>query len=122
MEKAILVIGEHDAVRRTLCKRLEMAFPRCLVVEAATKAESVALVMSRSPHVVVIDIGPPVTKQLEIARHLKQLQPSLQIVIWSVQDWKRYRSDALAAGASAYVLKEETQDNLLNVLTAMLST
>jgi DNA-binding NarL/FixJ family response regulator len=99
-----------------------MAFPGCLVVEAATEAESVALIMSQSPHVVVIDSGLSASKQLAATRHLKQLQPSLQIVIWSAQDWKRYRTDALAAGASAYVLKEETQDNLLDVLTAMLAT
>ena len=35
-------------------------------------------------------------------------------------DWQSYRADALAVGISAYVLKEDPQDKLLTVLSAML--
>jgi DNA-binding NarL/FixJ family response regulator len=120
MEKTILLIGEHEAVRSALAKRLEMAFPRTQVIEAAAE-EAVALLESRSPCVVVIDIGPPAGERLEVVRHIKTVQPAAQIVVWSVHEWETYRADALAAGATAYVLKEEAQENLLSVLKAMLS-
>jgi len=120
MEEAILLVGDHEAVRRALRKRLEMAFPRYQVIEAADE-EAAAMVLSQSPRLSIIDIGPPAPERLEVVRRIKTVQPSAQIVVWSIHDWENYRADALAAGATTYVLKEETQDELLSVLAAMLA-
>ncbi|NWG75180.1 MAG: response regulator transcription factor [Rubrivivax sp.] len=121
MEELILVVGDHEVVRGALRKRLEMAFPHYQVIEAAGSEEAIALVLSQSPRVVILDIGPPAAERLGMARHIKTIQPSVQIVVWTVHEWESYRADALAAGATAYVLKEETPDKLLSVLTALLS-
>lgn len=122
MDETILVVGDHDVVRGALRERLEMAFARYQVIEAASSEQAVAMALSQSPCLIVIDIGPPAMEQLEIVRRLKAVLSSAQIVVWTVHDWENYRADALAAGAAAYVLKEETQDELLAVLAAMLAT
>jgi DNA-binding NarL/FixJ family response regulator len=121
MTQAILLVGEHDDVRGALRKRLEMAFPHHQVFEAVTGEEAVSMVLGQVPRLIIIDIGPPMPERLEIVRRIKTVQPSAQIVIWTIHDWENYRADALAAGATAYVLKEETQDKLLSVLAAMLA-
>jgi DNA-binding NarL/FixJ family response regulator len=121
MEEAILVIGDHAVVRSALCQRLEMAFPHHQILEAAGGDEAVATLLIQSPRVVIIDIGAQAMKQLEVARRIKAVQPSVQIMVWTIHDWENYRADALAAGATAYVLKEETQNELLTVLTTMLA-
>ena len=121
MDEAILVIGNHDVVRGALRKRLEIAFPRYQVIEAASIEEAVAMVLSKSPRVVIVDIGPPAMERLEVAWRIKTVQLSAQIVVWTIHDWENYRADAVVAGATVYVLKEETQDELVSVLTAMLS-
>jgi len=120
MEKTILVVTEHDDVRRTLRIRLAIAFPHYLVIEAAGE-EAVAIVLRQSPCLVIIDMGIEAKTQLEVARRIKSVQPAVQIVVWTIHDWQSYRTDALAAGASAYVLKEANQDNLLTVLVDMLA-
>jgi DNA-binding NarL/FixJ family response regulator len=121
MEETILVIGDHEDVRSTLRERLEIAFAPYQVIEAAGSEEAVTAVLSLSPHLVVIDIGPPATEQLEVVRRIKTIQPSMQIVVWTIHDWQDYRADALAAGATAYVLKEETPEKLLSALTIILA-
>jgi DNA-binding NarL/FixJ family response regulator len=98
-----------------------MAFPHHQVFEAVTGEEAVSMVLGQVPRLIIIDIGPPMPERLEIVRRIKTVQPSAQIVIWTIHDWENYRADALAAGATAYVLKEETQDKLLSVLAAMLA-
>ncbi len=120
MEKTILIVTEHDDVRRILRKRLAMAFPRYLVIEA-TREEAVAIALSKLPCLVIIDMGVEAKAQLDVARRIKAVQPDVQIVVWTMHDWQSYRTDALAAGATAYVLKEASQDNLLTVLVDMLS-
>jgi DNA-binding NarL/FixJ family response regulator len=120
MDEVILVVGDHHAVRKALRERLEMAFPQYRVVEAAGSQEAEAVVLSVSPCLVVVDIGPPAVERLEVIRRIRAVQPLAKIVGWSIHDWQTYRADALAAGATAYVLKEDTQDKLLTVLSAML--
>lgn len=121
MAEKILLIGDHETVRSALCKRLEMAFPCYQVIETAATEEAISLVLSQSPRVVILDVGPPVVEQLEIVRRIKTVQPLVQLVVWTIHDWENYRADALAAGATAYILKEETQNKLLSVLATMLS-
>jgi two-component system response regulator EvgA len=101
MEETILLIGDHEAVRSALRKRLEMAFPRYQVMETAGTEEAIALVLSQSPRVVILDIGPPAAERLGVARRIKTIQPSVQILVWTVHEGGSYRADALAAGASA---------------------
>ena len=120
MGEAILVIGDHHPVRKALCERLEMAFPKYQVVEAAGSQEAEAVVLSASPFLIVVDIGPPAVERLEVIQRIKAVQPLAKIVVWSIHDWQSYQADALAAGATAYVLKEDTQDKLLTVLSTML--
>ena len=120
MDEVILVVGDHRAVRKALRERLDMAFPQYRVVEAAGSQEAEAMVLSASPFLIVVDIGPPAVERLEVIQRIKAVQPLAKIVVWSIHDWESYQSDALAAGATAYVLKEDTQDKLLTVLSAML--
>jgi DNA-binding NarL/FixJ family response regulator len=120
MKEAILVIGDHHPVRKALCERLEMAFPKYQVIEAAGSQEAETVLLSASPYLVVVDIGPSAVERFEVVRRIKAIQPLAKIVVWSIHDWETYRADALAAGATAYVLKEDRQDKLLTVLSAML--
>jgi len=120
MDEVILVIGDHHPVRKALCTRLEMTFPKYKVIEATGSQEAEAAVLSSLPVLIVVDIGPPAVEQLEVIQRIKAVQPLVKIVVWSIHDWESYQADALAAGATAYVLKEDTQDKLLTVLSAML--
>jgi two-component system invasion response regulator UvrY len=97
-----------------------MTFPKYQFIEAASSQEAEAVVRSSSPALIIVDIGPSAAEWFEVIQHIKAVQPLAKIVVWSIHDWESYQADALAAGATAYVLKEDTQDKLLTVLSAML--
>lgn len=120
MKAMILVIGDHQVVRKALRERLELAFPAWSIIEAADEKTALALARDQRLRASVIDLGWPARGWLELARHLKAARPEAQLVVWTMHDGEHYRLDALAAGATAYVLKQETEDKLLAELRTIL--
>ena len=121
MPATILIVEDHDAVRRSLRDWLEVEFPQCRVIEAASGEEAIALIPIESPHLVVMDITLPGMSGIEATRQIKAALPSAQIVMLTVHEGDIYRADATAAGASAYVPKRAMQTELVPTLAALLA-
>ena len=71
MPETILIVEDHDDVRRALRDWLELEFPRCRVIEAASGEEAVALIRIESPCLVVMDIRLPGMNGIETTRQIK---------------------------------------------------
>jgi DNA-binding NarL/FixJ family response regulator len=121
MAATILIVEDHDAVRKSLRDWLEVEFPQCRVIEAASGEEAIALIRVESPRLVVMDISLPGMSGIEATRQIKAALPSAQIVMLTIHEGDAYRADATAAGASAYVPKRVMQSELLPTLAALLA-
>ena len=121
MIATILIVEDHDAVRRSLRDWLEVEFPQCRVIEAASGEEAITLIQVESPRLVLMDISLPGMSGIEVTRQIKAALPSAQIVMLTVYENDTYRADAAAAGASAYVPKRVMQTQLIPTLTALLA-
>jgi two-component system invasion response regulator UvrY len=121
MPATILIVEDHDAVRRSLRDWLKVEFPQCRVIEAVSGEEAMALTQIESPHLVVMDITLPGMSGIEATRQIKATLPSAQIVMLTVHEDETYRADATAAGASAYVPKRAMQTELVRTLAALLA-
>ena len=124
MPATILIVEDHDAVRRSLRDWLEVEFPRCRVIEVASGEQAITLIRSEaieSPRLVVMDISLPGMSGIEATRQIKASLPSAQIVMLTIHEGDTYRADATAAGASAYVPKRTMQTELIPTLAALLA-
>jgi two-component system invasion response regulator UvrY len=121
MSATILIVEDHEAVRKSLRDWLEAVFPQCHVVQAASGEEALAIVQDQPPSLVVMDIGLPAMNGIEATRRIKAAVPTAQVVILTIYDDKAYRADAAAAGASAYVPKKAMQTKLMPTLEALLA-
>jgi len=121
MQPTILIVEDHDAVRRLLREWLETVFPQCRVIEAASGEEAITIAQAESPRVVVMDIGLQQMNGIEATRRIKAAVPSTQVVMLTIHEAEAYRADAAAAGASAYVPKRTMHTELLPTLAALLS-
>jgi DNA-binding NarL/FixJ family response regulator len=121
MPATMLVVEDHDTVRQSLRFWLEVEFPHCRVLEAASGEEAIRLVQIESPELVVMDIKLPGMSGIEATRQIKATLPSTQVVILTMYANDAFVADATAAGASAYVLKEAMHTELVPTLAAFFS-
>ena len=121
MLETILIVEKHDAVRQALRNWLEAIFPRSHLIEAICQEEAVALARSASPQLVVMDIDIPGGNGLDMARQIKTITPPVKIVVVSSYDDNLYRAEAIATGASAYVIKQSILTELIPTLNALLA-
>lgn len=119
MPDTILVVEDHDAVRRSLRDWLEVAFPLCRVLEASSGEEALVLIRDDPPHLVVMDITLPGINGIEATRQIKAILPSAQVVMLTIHESDAYRADAMEAGASGYVPKPMASTDLVPTLTAL---
>jgi DNA-binding NarL/FixJ family response regulator len=74
-----------------------------VVGEAADGQESVDLAAERRPDVVLMDVQMPVMNGLEATRCIKRQWPEIRVVVLTMHP--KYRAEALAVGADAFLLK-----------------
>jgi DNA-binding NarL/FixJ family response regulator len=122
MSTTILIVEDHDAVRRSLRDWLEVELPQCRVIEVACGEEAIAFTRIEPPRLVVMDISLPGMNGIEAMRQLRAASPSTAIVVLTIHEGDTYRADAMSAGASAYVTKRAMQTELIPALTALLAS
>jgi len=77
-------------------------------------------VRTQLPPVVVIDILMPMMNGLEVQERLRRVSPSTQVIVLNSNDDPAVRSRALAAGASAFLLKKVDDGALLTRIASVL--
>lgn len=115
----VLLADDHGIVRRGLRTLLEAAPGVNVVGEAADGLEAVRLCEELRPEVLIVDVGMPALNGIEVATRALHSQPGLRVIILSMHSDEAYIIRALAAGASAYLLKEATDEDLLPALKAV---
>ena len=120
MPATILIVEDHDDVRKALRDWLELEFPRCRVIEAAGGEEAITVARIESPHLIVMDIHLPGMNGIETTRQIKAALPFTQIVMLTIRTGDIYCAHAKAAGASAYVTKQRICSELGPTLAALL--
>ena len=121
MSVTIILVDDHDGVRKALRDWLEAEFSEYRVIEGASGEEAVDLIQGESECLIVMDITLPGMSGIEATRQIKAVLPSAQVVILTIHEHDTYRADALAAGATAYVPKRTMQTELIPTLAALLA-
>ena len=112
----VLVADDHRIVRDGVQRLLAETREATVVAQAATGQEALLLLGQVEVDVLVLDIGMPGTPFLELLRQLRERFPRVRIVILSAQAEEEYAVRALKAGASAYVPKERSPEDLLEAI------
>jgi two-component system KDP operon response regulator KdpE len=98
----ILVIEDEPQMRRFL--RSSLATDGCKLIEATTGAEGIAAASTKSPDVVLLDLGLPDMDGLEVTRRLREWT-TVPIIVVSARGQEEDKVGALDAGADDYLTK-----------------
>jgi DNA-binding NarL/FixJ family response regulator len=117
---SVLVVEDHEALRRSLHEWVQAVFPWCTVLDAQSGEEAVSISQASPPVVVLMDVGLPGMNGIETTRRLKAFLPNTRIVMLTILEADGYRTESAAAGACAFVSKRHMHSELLPVLGALL--
>jgi DNA-binding NarL/FixJ family response regulator len=116
MPITVSIVEDSDQLRSTLARVLNRADGfSCLSHYPSAEAALENLPRER-PQVVLMDINLPGVNGVECARRLKQLLPELQIIMLTVYEDTDNIFNALAAGATGYLLKRTSTAELLSAI------
>jgi DNA-binding NarL/FixJ family response regulator len=103
----ILVVEDHEFMRDCTRRVLEQAFPGALIVTADDGGHGVTVAERTHPDVVVMDLHMPGIGGIEATRRIRAGMSNARVVVLTLSDNQEDRLAAHAAGASAYVQKDE---------------
>ncbi|MFE7104690.1 response regulator [Streptomyces sp. NPDC057575] len=115
----VLLVDDHQVVRRGLRTFLEIQDDIEVVGEAADGAEGVARIEELRPDVVLMDIKMPGTDGIEALRRLRELENPAKVLIVTSFTEQRTVVPALRAGASGYVYKDVDPDALAGAIRSV---
>lgn len=108
----ILVVDDHEVVRKGLTKVLVETLQPVNVDEAGNGQEAVSKVRKGEYDLVVLDIKMPGKSGLDALKEIKQHRPKLPVLILSMHPEEQFAIRAIRAGASGYLTKECAGDEL----------
>jgi DNA-binding NarL/FixJ family response regulator len=108
-----VVIADDHAFYREGLTRLLAKFGIEVVGEAPDGEAAVRMVEETSPDVVLLDLRMPGVSGLEATRRLTDHATPSRVLVLSVSAEESDVTDALSAGASAYVLKDEPVEEVV---------
>ena len=115
----ILVVDDHDVVRRGLRSVLEAHPGWQICAEATNGRNAVAQAQELNPDVIVMDISMPDMNGLEAARQIKKICPKVEIVMLSVHFSDQLVREIVDAGAKSYILKSDAERDLVIAVEAV---
>jgi two-component system response regulator DegU len=117
-QKTVLIVEDQALLRQTMRKLLQDAFPDCNFLEAADGASALEACNAYRPVLVLMDKCLPDADGIELTARLKKLYPAIQVIVVSYRSGEIYVQRALAAGARAYLVKDNLTTNLIPAVAA----
>ncbi|MBM9622373.1 response regulator [Streptomyces zhihengii] len=115
----VLLVDDHQVVRRGLRTFLEIQDDIEVVGEAADGDEGVARAEELKPHVVLMDVKMPGTDGIEALRRLRELANPAKVLIVTSFTEQRTVVPALRAGAAGYVYKDVDPEALAGAIRSV---
>ena len=112
----LLIVDDHTIARKGIVALLEEE-PQIIVVEQAHNGQdALEKLCLANPDVVLMDIGMPVMDGLQATQQIKQTEPSVRILALTMHDEHEYVLKIMQAGASGYVLKDVSAEELVRAI------
>ena len=109
----VLLVDDHQLVRAGLAALLAAADDLEVVGEAANGEEALDIAARTTPDVVLMDLSMPVVDGVAATRALLAAQPTVKVLVLTSFSDRQRVTDALAAGAIGYLLKDSAPKDLV---------
>jgi DNA-binding NarL/FixJ family response regulator len=120
MTLTLILCDDHRLFREGLVGLLQQEPGWEVIGQAGDGAEAIRLADALKPDLAVLDVAMPGVGGIEAAEAIRVRSPRTRIVAVSMYGDLHYRKRMLAAGAAAYVLKNEAGADLIAAIHAVM--
>lgn len=114
----VMIVDEHDMVRRGLAAFLRVKTDLESVAEARNGEEAVQMCEKVQPDVILMDLKMPVMDGITATRIIRERWPEVQVIALTSFQEKELVQEVLQAGAISYLLKNVTVEDLAEAIRA----
>lgn len=117
--KRVLIVDDHDALRRGIRALVETRPNFTVVAEAASGHAALDEARRTTPDIAIVDYSLPELNGLDLTLAMKRELPRLEILIYTMHARDEIITGILKAGARGYVMKSDSEEHLLAALDAL---
>lgn len=115
----VLLVDDHRLVGEAIARLLQDDPAIAVVGQAVSGPQAITLTRHLSPSIILMDIGLPGMDGVEATWTLRRQFPTIPVLILTMFDQEAYAIEALRAGASGYLIKTATADELTAAIRAV---
>lgn len=112
----IVLADDHAIIRHGIRKILEDSDSLEVVGEAGDGLELLEILKKKTPDMIILDISMPKLRGIEAISEARKICPMVKVVILTMHKNTEYVYHAVAAGADGYLLKDDTDKELLTAI------
>ncbi len=117
MERCKIVLADdHVLIRQGLKKLIEENKSLEVIGEAGDGLELLDVLDKVAPDLIILDISMPNLRGIEVVDEAKNLCPDVKILMITMHKSEQYFLCAMSAGADGYLLKEDSDTELLSAI------
>lgn len=116
---SVLIADDHHVVRAAVASFLDREDDIEVVGQVAEAGALLSEVGHSRPDVLILDAHMPGQNVIQAAQRLRADYPQMHILVLSAYDRREYVVGLLRAGASGYVLKDDTPEMLVSAVRAV---
>jgi DNA-binding NarL/FixJ family response regulator len=116
---SVLIADDHALIRTGIATLLQHYDDFAVVGEATDGAEAVEMTGKLQPDVVLIDLAMPRVNGIEATRLIRERYPNIKVLVLTMHENDEYIYQIFKAGASGYVLKDASREELCRAIRAV---
>lgn len=116
----ILIVDDYEPWRRFAAFTLQAEAGLSVVGEACDGSQAINKAQELQPHLILLDIGLPITNGIAAAREIRRLAPAAKILFASENRSTDIIREALDSGGLGYLYKSDAGTQLVSAVKAVL--
>jgi DNA-binding NarL/FixJ family response regulator len=120
-KERVVIVDDHPLFRERLCELINHELDMEVCGEAEDAQQAIELIRNTSPDLAIVDITLKGSSGLELIKNVRALPTSVPVLVLSMHDESLYAERALRSGATGYITKHESAENVLLAIRRVLA-
>jgi two-component system, NarL family, invasion response regulator UvrY len=117
----VMLVDDHALFRQGLREVLAKASDIRVSAEAGSYAQAIEMLRVNDVNVVVADLSMPGRDGIDLISHVRTSSPEVAILVLTMHEDSEYAARALRSGASGYMTKASTSEDLISAIRRIAS-